>query len=274
MNRSARVLGKPTLLAIVLAACSGSGDEGGSQVTSVCDPVMRFRLKGIDYELLRGDDVVPDDRLYGPYGDPLVLDPDTFRCVANLLLADGAGSLPNGAQAQRIEGVDPILGLAASIDGGARFLRFSPRPDPEATGELGACTDGDGRGSLVVDALGPIAYEEGAGAVLEVRRADGTVVCDRRFTGYGEATDDLAAQRRTFPAVHVPEGDYRVTVWEFVFSPGRGPASAAVQNAWIVSGSEERGQSCTAELVVSPGDRQTLTFDWTAGTCRATGARL
>lgn len=134
MNRAACALGTATLAAFVLVACSGSGDEAGSQVTSVCDPVMRFRLAGIEYEGV--GEVVPTEQLDGPYGDPLVLDPDTLRCVPGLVLADGEGALPTGTQAQRIAGVDPVLGLAASIDG-TRYLRFSSRPDPAATGELG-----------------------------------------------------------------------------------------------------------------------------------------
>lgn len=134
MNRAACALAAAALAAFVLVACSGSDDETSSGVTSVCDPAMRFRLAGIEYEGV--GEVVPTEQLDGPYGDPLVLDPDTLRCVPGLVLADGEGALPTGTQAQRIAGVDPVLGLAASIDG-TRYLRFSSRPDPAATGELG-----------------------------------------------------------------------------------------------------------------------------------------
>lgn len=134
MNRAACALAAAALAAFVLVACSGSDDETSSGVTSVCDPAMRFRLAGIEYEGV--GEVVPTEQLDGPYGDPLVLDPDTLRCVPGLVLADGEGALPAGTQLRRIAGVDPRLGLAASIDG-TRYLRFSSRPDPAATGELG-----------------------------------------------------------------------------------------------------------------------------------------
>ena len=96
-----------------------------STITS-CEPVPRFRLGNVEYEVRQFDDVIARSDL-GPIVGEIRDYPAGFDRCEVVVLSDGEGSLPVGTQIYEIVGVDRLDALTASF-GNNRYLRFVGHP--------------------------------------------------------------------------------------------------------------------------------------------------
>ena len=140
---AARALRGASLCSLVLGGCAtstnGSLQDGDPSVTAraspgpapgdtlSCEPVPRFHLGGVDYEVQTFDDVVTEQDVGEVFAEDLVLPSAITDCVPFVVLRDGEGSLPAGTTVYEIVGVDPAEALTASY-GNGRYLRFLAHP--------------------------------------------------------------------------------------------------------------------------------------------------
>ena len=115
-------------LAALTSAC-GSGSTTVPDATVVCEPVQRFRVDGIEYEVQNDDDVVMPDDVGDIFAEDLTRPPEIEQCVPFCQLQDGETSLSAGTDVYVIVGVDPTEALTAEPAPGAeRYLRFVAQP--------------------------------------------------------------------------------------------------------------------------------------------------
>ena len=119
-------LGATALFVAVLVAC-GSESATETDATVVCEPVGRFRVDGIDYEVQTYDDVVAPDDVGDMYAENLTRPSEVEECVPFLQLRDGETDLSPGTDVYVIDGVDPTEALAAA-PGAERYVRFVAQP--------------------------------------------------------------------------------------------------------------------------------------------------
>lgn len=116
------------LLAAALSAC-GSESAIETDATVVCEPVGRFRVDGIQYEVQTYDDVVAPDDVGDMFAENLIRPPEIEECVPFFQLRDGETSLSPGTDVYVINGVDPTEALTAEpARGAARYVRFVAQP--------------------------------------------------------------------------------------------------------------------------------------------------
>lgn len=112
-------------------------EEPGSPVTAPlvaasvntlvsCEPLPRFRLGDVEYENRQFDELVDPDDL-GPVAGVIEVSPAAIGRCELVVLKDGEGSWPTGTEIYEIKGVDPAVGLTASLGNGV-YLVFHATP--------------------------------------------------------------------------------------------------------------------------------------------------